>query len=343
MTGIINGKKKDNPIWKTEIQAAADSIRLRVFGHVMKNNGGYLSQACSSAELFAALYMRIMHLGPSSTPLIPHPFMGVPGPANPNFFNGGDYNGPKAPGLDRFIFSPAHYALVLYAALIEVGRLAPEGLEMFNKDGTTLEMIGAEHSPGVATTTGSLAQALSQAGGIALGRRLKGESGRVFVLMSDGEFQEGQTWEAVQALSYYKLDNVIVYADVNQQQCDGPMTDVMNIEPLTSRLESFGARVFAVDGHDIDALVEPAELAPDGRPTFVLAYTDPTRGIPLMNDRRPVLHYLRFKDGAERTRYDEAYTAMLKQDIKKRQHLRQMRLHLEAFEKLTSNGSETHG
>lgn len=329
-------------MWKDEVQLAADNIRIRVFGHVMANNGGYLSQACSSAEMLAMLYKKIMHLGASEAPLVPQPFAGVPGPKNPNFFNGGAYNGPQSPEYDRFIFSPAHYALVLYATLIEVGRLSAEGLKMFNQDGTTIEMIGAEHSPGVETTTGSLAQALSQAGGLALARKLKGEKGRVFVMMTDGEFQEGQTWEAVQALSYYKLDNVYVYADINGQQCDGEMTSVMEIEPLAERLESFGARVFDIDGHDLDALYEPVTLEPDGRPVFVLGRTDPVRGVELMNERRPVLHYLRFKSDAERERYQEYYDEMLKAHVKRQNYVKQMHHYQDLYES-SRNGRGSAG
>ncbi len=124
-----------------------------------------------------------------------------------------------------------HYALVLYAVLIETGRLGAEALEQFNRDGSTMELIGAEHSPGHEVTAGSLGQALSQAGGIALARRLRGDSGRVWVFMSDGELQEGQTWEAFQALAHYRLDNLGVVLDANGQQCDGRMSEVMNIEP----------------------------------------------------------------------------------------------------------------
>ena len=293
-----------------QAQQIADNIRLRVFEHVLENNGGYLSQACSSAETLATLYTLVMNLGPSQAPLTPQPFSGVPGADNPHFFNGGMYNGPQAPNLDRFIFSPAHYALVLYAVLIEVGRLGPDALDLFNKDGGTVEMIGAEHSPGVETTTGSLAQAISQAGGIALGRRLNGDTGRVWVYMSDGELQEGQTWEALQAMAWYKLDNVGIYIDMNGQQCDGKMDDVMNIEPIVDRLKSFGARVFEVDGHDINALLHPATLEPDGRPLVVLARTDPTRGIPLLKERAPKLHTVKFKSTEERERYRLAYAIM---------------------------------
>lgn len=292
-----------------DLAAVARSIRRRVFDHVMRNGGGYLSQACSSAEIFAALYGRILHLGPSEAPMRPVPFPGAPSAANPDYVSGGAYNGPHAPEYDRFIFSPAHYALVLYTALIEFGRLSADALEEFNRDGSTVEMIGAEHSPGVETTTGSLAQAISQAGGIALGRRLKGEPGRVWVMMSDGEFQEGQVWEAVQALVHYRLDNVAVIADVNGQQCDGAMDDVMSVGSLAAKLQAFGARVIEVDGHDIEALAAPAELAPDGRPLFVLARTDPARGVPLMNERAPNLHYLRFASDEERARYQAAFDA----------------------------------
>jgi transketolase len=297
------------PATTESLNQVAQRIRKRVFEHVMRNGGGYLSQACSSAELFATLYGRVMHLGPSRAPMQPVAFPGVPGAANPGYFSGGAYNGPHDPEFDRFIFSPAHYALVLYAALIEFRRLAPEALDAFNRDGSTVEMIGAEHSPGVETTTGSLAQAISQAGGIALGRRLKGEPGRVWVLMSDGEFQEGQVWEAVQALVFHRLDNVGVYADVNDQQCDGRMDDVMRVGSIGDRLRAFGARVFDVDGHDVDALAAPAALRPDGRPLFVLAHTDPTRGVPILLERAPNLHYLRFSSDAERERYQRALDA----------------------------------
>ena len=278
----------------------ARRIRRRVLEHTISNNGGYLSQACSSAEILAVLYSHVMRLGASEAPPVPLPFGGVPGPDNSKSFTGAAYNGPAEPDLDRFFLSAVHYALPLYAALIEAGRMDEAGLAQFNQDGSTVEMIGAEHSPGLEVTGGSLGQTISQAGGVALARRLKGETGRVWVLMSDGEFQSGQTWEAFQALSFYGLDNLGVYVDVNGQQCDGKMTDVMRIEPLQGRLEAFGARVCVVDGHDVAALAAPAQMPGDGRPLVVLCYTDPTRDMPLLEPRRPKLHYVRFKDAGER-------------------------------------------
>lgn len=292
--------------WQDEAAQAARGIRRRVLEHTLNHNGGYLSQACSSAEILAALYTRIMKLGPSVAPRLPPAFPGVPGPDNPHAITGAGYNGPKAPDLDRFFLSAVHYALALYAALIEVRRMDPEGLAQFNQDGSTVEMIGAEHSPGLEVTGGSLGQTLSQAGGVALARKLKRETGRVWVFMSDGEFQSGQTWEAVQALAFHRLDNVGIYVDVNGQQCDGQMDEVMSIEPLKSRLEAFGARVFQVDGHDLNALASPADRAsgePDGHPLAVLCYTNPAAGLPLLESRRPKLHYVRFKDENERQQF----------------------------------------
>jgi transketolase len=287
----------------------AAGIRRRVLAHVLANNGGYLSQACSAAELLAALYASVLKLAPTDGPLHPPAFEAVPGPDAPRV-SGGVFHGVPGPDLDRLIISPAHYALVVYAALIEAGRLDEAALDQFNKDGSTVEMIGAEHSPGFETTTGSLAQALSTAGGIALGRRLKNETGRTFVFMSDGEFQEGQTWEAIQALAFYRLDTVRVVVDVNRAQCDGPMDSVMTIEPLATKLKAFGASVDSVDGHDIAALTSSLER-PTGKPHFVLAYTDPARGVPLLKDRWPVLHYLRFTGSEERAEYQKFYDDVL--------------------------------
>ena len=293
--------------WQEEARRVARGIRRRVLAHTIENDGGYLSQACSSAEILATLYLRVMRLGASEAPAVPGPFPGVPGPANARYVTGAAYNGPRGPELDRFFFSPVHYALVLYATLIETGRLAPEGLAMFNQDGSSVEMIGAEHSPGHEATGGSLAQMLSVAGGVALARRLRDDAGRVWVFVSDGELQEGQTWETLAALRFHGLGNLGVYVDANGQQCDGAMDAVMRVEPMGDKLRAFGARVREVDGHDVAALAAPAAAPPDDRPLVVLARTDPCRGIDLLRARAPRLHYVRFRSEAER----EAYRAAL--------------------------------
>lgn len=299
----------DDRQWAARTAAVAGGIRRRVFEHVLRNGEGYLSQACSAAETFAILYTKTLRLAPLEAPLHPGSFTGVPGPSNPDYVTGGVYNGRRGPELDRFIFSPAQYALVLYATLIEVGRLAPDGLDEFNRDGGTVEMIGAEHSPGMETTTGSLAQALSQAAGIALARRRRGDTGRVWVLMSDGEFEEGQTWEALAAAGFHGIDNLRVVVDANGQQCDGRISSVASLEPLRERIRAFGASCDDVDGHDLGALDEALERV-TGRPHVVLARTDPVRGIPILAEKVPLLHTVRFSSEGERARYQAAYEAM---------------------------------
>ncbi len=297
--------------WLERSQQMAQGIRRRVLKHTILNNGGYLSQACSSADILAVLYTRSMHLGPSTAPRIPVPFPGVPGTPGVKVLQGGGYNGHTRDAYDRFYLSPAHYALVLYAALIESGRMAPEALEQFNHDGSTIEMIGAEHSPGFDMMGGSLAQTLSQAAGIALAMKRRGQKDTVYVFLSDGEMQEGQSWEAVQTLHHYQIDNIKVLIDINRQQCDGAMEEVMGIEPLDKKLEAFGAQVVTVDGNDHREIAAAVERSAEGKPLFVLCYTDPCFNIPLLERRRPKLHYVRFTSDKEREEYRSYYNTNL--------------------------------
>lgn len=295
--------------WAVAALATATEIRKRVLEHCLKNDGGYLSQACSSAEILSTLYLRTMHLGASIAAPVPPLFPGVPGTPGVSCTNGAGYNGPCGPEYDRFFLSPAHYALVLYAALIGTGRMSDEALDQFNKDGSSVEMIGAEHSPGFEVMGGALAQTLSQASGLALARLRAGEKGKVFVFMSDGEFQEGQTWEAIQAMTFFGIGNLVVYVDVNGQQCDGPTAEVMGIEPLDAKIRAFGGTATIVDGHDPAALDAASKDTHPGAPHFVLCRTDPCRGVPLLESRRPKLHYLRFTSAGEKKEYADFFAA----------------------------------
>lgn len=175
--------------WTSAAMRVADGIRRLAFELAVEHEGGYLIQACSSAEILATLYVRLMNLGPSSAPPLPAPFTGVPG-SSPRSRWGGGWNGPDDPAWDRFVLSPTHYSTALYATLVETDRLSSEALEEYGKDGSVLEMIGAEHSPGVEVTGGSLGQALSVAVGRALARKQRGDQGHTWVLISDGETQE---------------------------------------------------------------------------------------------------------------------------------------------------------
>lgn len=298
------------PRWAEECRRAAKGVRRRVLEHTLVHDGGYMSQACSAAELLSTLYLRVMKLPPVASPLLPRPFPGVPAATNSRYFTGAEFNGIAGPEEDRFFLSPAHYALVLYTLLIETGRMHPDGLADFNRDGASVEMIGAEHSPGMEVTAGSLGQCLSQAGGIALARRLRGDSGRTWVFMSDGEFQVGQTWEALQAIAHHRLDTVCVYVDVNGQQCDGTVPSVMRIEPLEARAQAFGWTVVRVDGHSPKALSAAASQRVVGQPHLVLCDTDPCKGLPLLRRNAPRLHYLRFKGKEDKAAYQAALESL---------------------------------
>ena len=300
-------RRNDN--WIVSCQALATGIRRRVLSHTV-THGGYLSQACSSAELFAYLYGRGMNLGPSEGPLVPPQFSGAPSGRNSRHASGMLYNGRRAPDKDRFFLSPTHYALTLYAALIGCGRLDENGLEQFNTDGSTVEMIGGEHSPGHETNGGSFGQTISQAAGVAWARRRKGDTGKVWIFLSDGECQEGQTWEALMNMAFQKLDNIQLVVDNNGQQVDGRVEDVMGLGPLDRKFEAFGATVVRVDGHDLAAIDSAFQTPHEGKPLAVIADTQPTQGLKLLWERYPNLHYIRFKSEIERARYADALEEM---------------------------------
>lgn len=296
------------PNWVAECQSIAEGIRRRVLTHTIVH-GGYLSQACSSAEIFGLLYGHAMNLGPSSGAPVPPPYQGwlekederIPGMV---------YNGGRAPGTDRIFVSPTHYALTVYACLIEVGRMEDSALEQFNTDGSRLEMIGGERSPGHEVNGGSFGQAISQAAGVAWARRKAAETGRVFVFLGDGELQEGQTWEAILSMAFHRLDNMAIVVDVNGQQVDGRTSDVMSIEPLAAKFNAFGAMAVEVDGHDLASMAEALSIAHSGKPLVVLARTIPYQGIPILEERYPHLHYVRFRSEDERNRYRAALSEM---------------------------------
>ncbi len=279
-----------------EIAQAAHNIRKRILGLAIERGGCYLAQACSSAEIVASLYMRILNIGPSLGLKDAQAFPGVPGPDNMDYPKGSLYNGydSKNPDFtkDRLFVSCCHYASVLYCTLVEAGRLGEEAIEKFNVDGWNMEMIGAEHSPGFENTAGSLGQTVSIAAGTAHAYKMKGHTGRIFCMLSDGELEEGQDWECFQAAAFYGLDNFIVYVDVNHQQLEGWTKDVMNTEPMTDRMKAFGWEVVSIDGHDIDALADAANTPHEGKPLMVLCQTNPSQGVPVMDYMMPK-HFIR--------------------------------------------------
>lgn len=252
--------------WTAEAKRIAHSIRVKSFETAVRLNGCYLGQSCSAAEILATLFLR--HVDRSRG--------------------------------DLFIMSPAHYCLSLYALMTEIGELSDAEFETYNQDGSKVEMIGGRGAPGMPFTTGSLAQGLSQGLGVALARKIKGDPAKVFVYMSDGELQEGQTWEALMTLGHRKLDNVVIVLDVNYSQVDGDTRAVLDFDPVMDKMAAFNLDAIQVDGHSLQEL-DAAFSKPltDGKPRIVVAMTNISQGIESISDR-PNLHFVRFRPGEEK-------------------------------------------
>ncbi|HLK31576.1 MAG TPA: 1-deoxy-D-xylulose-5-phosphate synthase N-terminal domain-containing protein, partial [Terriglobales bacterium] len=178
-------------------------------------------------------------------------------------------------GRDRFVLSPGHYVIGLYAVGAALGLIDANELESYGKDGALLEAIGTERTPLVDLVCGSLGQGLSGAIGFALATHLAGEDRDTYAFVSDGEMQEGQTWEAAMfaAHNYRRMGRLVVVVDANNSQVDGPVNSIMAIEPLAEKWRSFGWQVEEVDGHDVDALASAFNRRVSA-PMVVIARTD---------------------------------------------------------------------
>ena len=223
-----------------ELRRLATQIRLRATRMVALQGFGYLGQALSSAEIFAVLF-------------------------------GGGF---LRPGHDRFVLSPGHYVISLYAVAAELGLIDAAELESYGKDGVRLEAIGSERTPCVDLVCGSLGQGLSGAIGFALAARFAAEDRRTFAFVSDGELEEGQTWEAAMFAAHHRLDRLTVILDANNSQVDGPVTSVTTVEPIADKWRAFGWQALDVDGHNVEVLHQACAAPADGRPRIIIARTD---------------------------------------------------------------------
>ena len=275
-----------------ETQRVADVIRAHAAEWAIRANGGYLAQSCGVAELFSLLHTQVMDLGPSMAPLKPPRFSGTPTPGNPGV-RGEDWLGH---GPDIFIISPAHYASAHYATLAATGRLDPTALAEDSTDGGLLEMIGAEHSPGMVVTSGSLGIALGVGVGRAIARKRVRKPGDVWVMISDGELQEGSTWEAIQLAVSEGLDNLRIVLDRNDMQVDGQMPQVMPIGDASAKLRAFGLNVFEHPAHDIPGLHSTLlDMKASNGPAVLVSYSEPWRGFSFLPARweSNKLHFVR--------------------------------------------------
>ena len=250
------------------LRGRALNLRRHVLRMAERVGQGYVGQGLGIADVLAVLYFHAMRYDP----------------ANPSW-----------PERDRFVLSIGHYSIGLYAALAEAGVIPLDELDTYGADGSRLEMSGSEHTcPGFEITGGSLGHGLSQSIGMALGLRLRGAESRVYNLLSDGELQEGATWEAAMSASHFKLDRLVALIDCNGQQADGPPASVMTIEPVEDKWRAFGWHTQRIDGNDVAAIVAALDEAArvPGRPHAIVLDTQMGRGVRTF-EQRERNHFIR--------------------------------------------------
>ena len=244
------------------IQQSAQRIRRYALRMGEVQGQGYIGQALGWADVLAVAYKHAMNYKAED---------------------------PKWEGRDRFLLSHGHYAIALYAALIEARVIPEEELETYGSDDSRLPMSGmATYTPGMEMSGGSLGQGLPIAVGMALGLRLKNNPAFVYNSMSDGELDEGSTWEAAMGAAHHRLENLICLVDINNQQADGPSGKVMGFEPLAAKWASFGWHVQRVDGNklpDVIAAFDAARTLKEKKPRVILFDTLMGKGVPFLESR----------------------------------------------------------
>ncbi|MFF3490269.1 transketolase [Streptomyces sp. NPDC002795] len=246
------------------LRAAATRIRCHALTMGEVQGQGYIGQALGVADVLAMFYAREdgeLRLRPED---------------------------PEWAGRDRFLLSIGHYAIAFYAALAEAGTIPVAELETYGMDDSRLPMSGmASYTPGMEISGGSLGHGLGVACGMALGLRQLDSNARVFNLLSDGELDEGSTWEAAMACAHHGLDNITAVVDVNGLQADGPTPGVLRTEPVTEKWQAFGWNAVRVDGNDIPALLTALDSIREhtGSPSVLICDTRTGRGVPFLETR----------------------------------------------------------
>ncbi|MCF6097217.1 transketolase [Thermovorax subterraneus] len=244
-----------------ELTKAARKVRRSIIEMTAEAGSGHPGGSLSCADILVALYFHEMKVDPQN---------------------------PDWPDRDRFVLSKGHAAPALYAVLAERGYFPKEELKTLRKINSILQgHPDMKKTPGVDMTTGSLGQGLSAANGMALAGKLDGKSYRVYVLLGDGELEEGQVWEAAMAAAHYKLDNLTAFVDHNGLQIDGPIAQVMSPEIIQEKFRAFGWHVIDVDGHDFEDILRAIEEAKSikEKPTVIVAKTVKGKGVPFMENQ----------------------------------------------------------
>lgn len=247
----------------------AHNIRRHALRMGQVQGQGYVGQALGAADLLAVSYFHALRYQPQN---------------------------PEWEERDRFYLSIGHYAIALYAALIEAEVIPLDELETYGSDDSRLPMSGmAAYTPGMEITGGSLGHGLGIAVGACLGLKRKKSDSFVYNLLSDGELNEGSTWEAAMSASHWKLDNLIAIIDVNNQQADGHSSEVLAFEPIVDRWQAFGWFTQRVDGNDIGALVTAFDAARNhqgAQPRVIICDTKMGKGVDFLETREKT-HFIR--------------------------------------------------
>lgn len=244
-----------------ELQRKAKELRRAVIEMVAQAGSGHPGGALSSADLLTVLYYKYLRVRPQE---------------------------PRWPERDRFVLSNGHICPILYAILADLGFFSQDELKNLRKLGSILQGHPslAFKTPGVEHSGGSLGLGLSVSVGMALAAKLDQKDYRVYCLISDGECQEGQTWEAATAAVHYRLDNLCAMLDRNGTQIDGRTEDIMKIEPIAEKWRAFGWHTLEIDGHDYEQIIGALEQflknQGTGRPTMIVARTIIGKGVSFM-------------------------------------------------------------
>lgn len=242
------------------LESMANRLRQDVIETLVVAGSGHTAGPLGMADIFTALYFHILHHNPKK----------------PNWAD-----------RDRLVLSNGHICPILYATLARAGYFPLEELKTLRKINSRLQ--GHPHrasAPGLETTSGPLGSGLSQAAGMALAARLDHKKYRIYALMSDGEQQEGNIWEAVMFCARHKLSNITAIMDRNNIQIDGNTEEVMPLEPLAAKYQDFGWHVIEIDGHNMEHIISATaeSRAIHDRPTLIIAHTTPGKGVDFMEN-----------------------------------------------------------
>jgi len=276
-----------------ELEEIAVQLREAVVEMLLNAGSGHSAGPLGMADIFASLYFHVLNVDPSN---------------------------PDDPDRDRVVLSNGHICPIHYATLAMRGYFPVEELKGLRKLNSRLQ--GHPHNlalPGIDNSSGPLGQGLSQAIGMSLASRMEGKTNRVFCLGSDGELQEGQTWEAAMFAGNKRVNNLTWIIDRNNIQIDGYTEDIMPLEPLREKLESFNWHVFEIDGHNIEEIINACNHAKaiKERPTVIIAHTIPGKGVEFMEYKfewhgkppnkkqaKDALHQLRTLEGQIRSEHE---------------------------------------